>query len=80
MPLKTPGLVQEFPGPCGAVVSASDSRARGPEFDIQSGLIISILLLLIQEGQLSVTGQSMCSKYFVNCLGGLSLPRKVLLG
>ena len=29
-------------------------------------------LLLIQEGQLSVTGERMCNKYqLVNCLGGL---------
>ena len=31
-----------------------------------------LLLPLIQEGQLSVTGKNACSKY----LGGLSLPRK----
>ena len=35
--------------------------------------ILSFLLPLIQEGQLSVTGESMCTKYW---LGGLSLPRK----
>ena len=31
---------------------------------------------MIQEGQLSVTGESMCTKYWINHLGGLSLPRK----
>ena len=36
----------------------------------------SFLLLLIQEGQLSVTGESRCMKILVNHLGGLSLPRK----
>ena len=39
--------------------------------------MLSLLLPLVQEGQLSVTGKSMCSKYcMVNCLGGLSLPRE----
>ena len=45
--------------------SASDSRARGPGFDIRSGHIISFLLPLSQEGQLSVTGESMCTKYWL---------------
>ena len=39
----------------------------------RSGNILSFLLPLFQEGQLSVTGKSMCTKYR---LGGLSLPRK----
>ena len=42
-------------------------------FDTRSGHILSFLLPLSQEGQLSVTGESMCT---VNRLGGLSLPRK----
>ena len=42
-----------------AVRSASDSRGRGPGFDTQSGHILSFLLPLIQEGQSSVTGESM---------------------
>ena len=41
-----------------AIGSASDSSARGPGFDTRSGDILSFLLLLIQEGQLSVTGES----------------------
>ena len=45
------------------VGSASDSRARWPGFDTQSSHILSFLLPLIQEGQLSVTGESMCTKY-----------------
>ena len=45
--------------------SASDSRARGPGFDTRSGHILSFLLSLIQEGQLSVTGESMCTKYWL---------------
>ena len=45
-------------GPRIAVSRASDSQVRGPGFDNQSGHIqvLSFLLLLIQEGQLSVTG------------------------
>ena len=43
-------------GQCSAVGSSSDSRSRGPGFDIRSGHILSFLLLLVQEGQLSVTG------------------------
>ena len=49
-------------GPRCAVGSASDSRARGLGFDTRSGHILSFLLPLIQEGQLSVTGGSMCTK------------------
>ena len=48
-----------------AVGSASDSRARGPEFDTWSGRILSFVLLLIQEGQLSVTCESMFTKYLL---------------
>ena len=47
-------------GPRSAVGSASDSRARGPGFDARPGHILSFLLPLIQEGQLSVTGDSVC--------------------
>ena len=37
------------------------------EFDTRSGHIhvLSFLLPLIQEGQLSVTGESMCTKYWL---------------
>ena len=51
-------------GPRSSVGSAFNSRARGPGFDIRSGHILSFLLPLIQEGQLSVTGESMCTKYW----------------
>ena len=50
-------------GPRGAVGSASDSKARGPRFDTQSGHILPFFLPLIQEGPLSATGESMCTKY-----------------
>ena len=46
-----------------AVGRAPDSQVRGPGFDTRSGHILSFLLPLIQEGQLSVTGESMCTKY-----------------
>ena len=48
-----------------AVGRTSDSRARGPGFDTRSGHILSYLLPLIQDGQLSVTGESMCRKYWL---------------
>ena len=34
-------------------------------FDTRSGNILSFLLSLFQEGQLSVTGESMCTKYWL---------------
>ena len=52
-------------GPRNSVGSASDSRARDPGFDTRFGNILSCLLPLIQEGQLSVTGESMCTKYWL---------------
>ena len=39
-------------------------QVRGPGFDTRSGNILSFLLPLFQEGQLSVTGESMCTKYW----------------
>ena len=54
-----------------AVGRAPDSQVRGPGFDTRSCHILSFVLPLIQEGQLSVTGEVL-----VNRLGGLSLPRK----
>ena len=49
----------------GAVGSVSDLRTRGPGFDTRSGHILSLVLPLIQEGQLSVIGESMCTKYWL---------------
>ena len=54
-----------FAGPRSAVGRAPDSLVRGPGFDTRSGHILSFLLPLIQEGQLSVTGESMCTKYWL---------------
>ena len=36
-------------------------KTRGPGFDTRSGYILSFNPPLIQEGQLSVTGESMCT-------------------
>ena len=38
-------------------------QKTGPGFDTWSGNILSFLLPLFQEGQLSVTSKSMCTKY-----------------
>ena len=46
-----------------AVGSASDLRAKSPRFDTRSGHTLSFPLPLIQEGQLSVTSESMCTMY-----------------
>ena len=48
-------------GPSSAVGSASNSRARGRGFDTRPGHILSFPFPLIQEGRLSVTGESMCT-------------------
>ena len=45
--------------------TASDSRARCPGFNTTFGQILSFLLPLIQEEQLSVTGETMCTKYWL---------------
>ena len=60
----------------------TDFRSRGRELD--TGLvpyfrgidhkIISTVILLLQEGLLSVTSESMCTKYWLNAYS--SLPRK----
>ena len=42
-----------------------DSYVRGPGFDTLPDHILSFLLPLIQEGQLSVTSESMCTKYWL---------------
>ena len=52
-------------GPRSAIGRAPDSYVRGPGFDTRSGYILSFLLPLFQEGQLSVTGESMCTKYWL---------------
>ena len=48
-------------GPRSAIGRAPDSKVRGPGFDTWSGNMLSFLLPLFQEGQLSVTGESVCT-------------------
>ena len=55
----------DLAGPCSPVGRAPDSYVRVPGFDTRSGHILSFLLPLIEEGQLSVTGESMCMKYWL---------------
>ena len=45
--------------------STPNSRAKGPGFDTWSGHILLFLFPLSQEGQMSVTGNSMCTKYWL---------------
>ena len=52
-------------GPRSEVGRAPDSYGRGLGFDTRSGHILSFLLPLIQEGQLSATGESMSTKYWL---------------
>ena len=60
-----------------AVGRASDSRAKVPGLDTRSGQKLLFLLPLIQEGQLSVAGENMRTKYLKTSKDlGLSLPRK----
>ena len=53
-------------GLCGAVGSASVSRSRGHGFDTRSGHILSFFLPLIEEEQLSVTGESIGSRHILH--------------
>ena len=46
-------------------VAQSVGHLRGTGFDTRSGNILSFLLPLFQEGQLSVTGESMCTTYWL---------------
>ena len=57
--------MDHFAGPRSTIGRAPDSQARGPEFDTRSDHILWFLLPLFQEGQLSVTGESMCTKYWL---------------
>ena len=41
--------------------TVTDTAVRGPGVDTRFGLILSFLHPLIQEGQLSVNGESMCT-------------------
>ena len=41
------------------------AQSQGSWVDTRSGNILSFLLPLFQEGQMSVTGESMCTKYWL---------------
>ena len=41
------------------------THKSGPGFDTRSGNILLFLLPLFQEGPLSVTGENMCTKYWL---------------
>ena len=58
-------LERKNAGPRSAVDRVPDSYLRCPGFDTQSGHIPSFLLQLIPDEQLSVTGESMCTKYWL---------------
>ena len=58
------GRLRPLAGPRSPIGRASDLQVRGPGFDTRSGNIHSFLLLF-QERQLSVTGESMCRKYWL---------------
>ena len=58
-------IIRVDAGPRSAIGRTPDSLVRGPGFDTRSGNILSFLLPLFQEGQLSVTGESMCTKYWL---------------
>ena len=63
-------LLYESAGPRSSARLIQKPEAPGPRFDTRFGHLSSFLLPLIQEGQFSVKGESICS-----CLGGLSLRR-----
>ena len=52
------------PGRIAQSVGHLTLKSRDLRFDTRSGHILSFLLPLIQEGQLSVTGEIMCTKYW----------------
>ena len=72
------GTPPSFPpaGSTWSVGSESVLRATGPRFNTRSCHILSFLVPLIPDGQLSVTGESMCTKYWLTRFGGPSLPMK----
>ena len=51
--------------PRSAVGSTSDSRPICPGFDTRSSHILLFFLSLIQEGQLLVDGESICTRYWL---------------
>ena len=63
------GDISQFNFKCSSyyLCRARSAVGRAPDsFDTRFGHILSFLLPLIQEEQLSVTGESMCTKYWLN--------------
>ena len=69
-------IIKYLPGRVEQSVAHLTRGAKGLGFDTRSGHILPFLLPLIQKGQLSVTGESLC--VLINRLRGLSLPRNRL--
>ena len=67
-------FIQEFISAINVECLHSSLQAK-----LRSGNILSFLLPLFQEGQLSVTGGKYVHEVLVNRLGGLSLPRKSVI-
>ena len=63
-------------GPRSAIGRAPDSEVRGPGFDTRSGNILSFLLPLFSRKAVVSYWRKYVHEVLVNCLGGLSLPRK----
>ena len=57
--------IRLWPGRVAQSVGHLTRKVRGPGFDTRSGNILSFLLPLFPEGQLSVTGESMCTKFWL---------------
>ena len=58
-------ITDRQPGRVAQSVGHPTHKSVGPGLDTRSGHILSFLLPLFQEGQLSVTGESMCTKYWL---------------
>ena len=58
-------MLSQEPGRVAQSVGHLTRNSEVLGFDTRSGRILSFLLSLIQEGQLSVTGESMCTKYWL---------------
>ena len=54
-----------WPGRVAQSVGHLTRKSEVPGLDTRSGDILSFLLPLIQERQLSATGESMCTKYWL---------------
>ena len=69
-------VINQFAGPCSAVGRASDSRAR---FDTRSGHIPIISPFVDSRRAVVSYWGKYVHKVLVNCLRGLSLPRKSMV-